>query len=210
MDRDQRRIWFPWRGRRKNRRRIFKIKRKLFQWTGELSGGVFLIRNLRRTDDEIPRTGLTEIRRKNIVRIEKVTDDLLEAAEISHQFSGELGAVTKEAGEWSVLDRPRGICISAHLSQRDDVFVAENLDMRGRESFAKQSQRGHGENEITDRATANNKDAAQPERDRSLNTPQTRKPESPRQKQSPARKGAANARPSWCSNESGRGADTAL
>ena len=92
MKRDQRQIQFPWLVRRKNRRRIVQIKRELFQWTGELSGGVFLIRDLRRTDNEIPHSGLTEIGRKNIVRIEKVTDDLLEAAEVSHQFRGEFGA----------------------------------------------------------------------------------------------------------------------
>src|SRR3954470_7844677 len=136
MKRDQRRIRLREPMRRQDRDRIVQIQCELFQGTGELSGGVLLIRNLLRADDEVPHTGLTEIRPKDIVPVEKISDDLLKAAEIGYELRSELSALTEKARERRILDRSRGICIAAHLRKRDDVFVTEDLEMRGRKAFA--------------------------------------------------------------------------
>ena len=98
--------------------------------------------------------------KKICLGIEKVADDLLKAAEIIDQLGSKFALAAEKAGERSVFDRTRGIRVSAHLGERDDVFVAENLEMSGGKRIAQQLDRGQREDEVANCAAADHQDAA--------------------------------------------------
>ena len=59
--RDQGRINFPRLVRQDRRGRIFQVKREAFERASQLARGVFLVGNLRRTDNEVPHSGPAQL-----------------------------------------------------------------------------------------------------------------------------------------------------
>src|SRR5436190_1748026 len=70
----------------------------------QLPRRVFRAGNLRRTSDQIAHATALEVGRKDLVRIKKITDDLVKAAEVIDQLPRKLSVTTKEARESSIFD----------------------------------------------------------------------------------------------------------
>ena len=122
---------------------------------------MFAIVELRWPGDERAVSGLLRVRFEDSVRIVEVAQDQIEAGEIFEQLSRQLRAFREESGERSRLDRTDRVRIEALLRQRGDVFVTEYFQVRLREPIAQQLDRRQGQNEIADRAAADDEDAIQ-------------------------------------------------
>ena len=83
--------------------------------------------DLRRNTNEIPRTGASQTRFEESIRIINVTDDLLKSCKVVAQFLVQRDPGIEEAGEGPVVNRANRIGVIS-LSQPGDVPVAHNLE----------------------------------------------------------------------------------
>ncbi len=77
------------------------------------------------------------------------------------QFWRQICVFGKESRKQCRFNRANALGIKAILSKRRDVFVAENFDVRVWIGVAQCLQRRESENEIADRAAANDKNPSQ-------------------------------------------------
>ncbi|PYL10075.1 MAG: hypothetical protein DME34_01165 [Verrucomicrobia bacterium] len=102
-----------------------------------------------------------QIRLEDAIRIVQITHDQIEAGEIIRQVGRELGILREKTGERPVLDRTDSLGITAILDQRDDMFIAEDFQMRGGIRLMDRAQGRQRQNKIAERATADNENALQ-------------------------------------------------
>src|ERR1051326_5718393 len=98
---------------------------------------------------------------ENSVRIVEIADDQIEIRKIFSQPGLKFRAAGKKRREPRVFYRADRVGIKPVLRQRDNVFIAENFDMRLRRSIAKRFQRRQSKNKIANRATANDQNPVQ-------------------------------------------------
>jgi len=122
---------------------------------------VFAVVQLPRSGKKSSGAGFADVLFENLIGIVKVADDQIEAGEIFAELSGQLGVAREETRQCARIERANGIGIEASLSQRRDVSGPENLQMRARKPITQQLDRGQGEDEIADRAAADDEDPVQ-------------------------------------------------
>jgi hypothetical protein len=104
---------------------------------------------------------LADVVLENLIRIEEVTDDKIEAREIFAERSWQFGIAREETRQRARIERARRIGVEAFFSQRGNVPGAENFEMRTWKAITEQLDRGQGEDEIADRAAADDENAVQ-------------------------------------------------
>src|SRR4051794_1075281 len=76
------------------------------------------------------------------IRIEEITDDQIEAVKVISQVRRQLRSATEEPRESAVFNRADRVGVEALLRERDDVRVAENLELRLWELRPQRADRG--------------------------------------------------------------------
>jgi hypothetical protein len=105
--------------------------------------------------------GFADVLFENLIGIVKVADDQIEAGEIFAELRGQLRVAREESRQRTGIKRTDGIGIEAFLRERGNVSGPENLEMRARKPITKQLDRGQSEDEIADRAAADDEDPLQ-------------------------------------------------
>ena len=95
-----------------------------------------------------------EISLKNEVRIEQITHDEVEPGEVIRKVARQFGATGKKSRKGSVFDGADRISIEAPFSQRGDVGITQDLDMRTRIRIAQCLQRRKCQDEIANGSPA--------------------------------------------------------
>lgn|ERR1041385_5731603 len=127
----------------------------------ELEGSVFAVVELGRPREENRGAARANIRFKNFVGVVQKTQDEIEATEVIGQFRRQLGVSREKWDERSGFNRANCIRVEAFVSERGDVFRAENFEVRVGKTIAQQFYRGQRQDEIADRAAADDQDAIQ-------------------------------------------------
>jgi hypothetical protein len=140
---------------------IWSWKTKRFKRTRQLERSVFAVVELCRAGKKILDAGFSNVLFEDPIRIVEITDDQVEACEIFAEFRGQVGVPREKSGQRSRVERANAVRIEASFGERDDGLGAENFKMCARETIAKQFDRGQGEDEIADRAAADDEDPVQ-------------------------------------------------
>ena len=134
---------------------------KLGQRARELHGSVFGRCEFARAENQIFYSAPAQIGLKDAIWIVKIAQDQIEAGEIIREVRRKFGIPREKAGEWPVLDGTDSLRITAVLGERDDMFVAEDFQMRAGIRFAERTQGRQRQDKIADRAAADNENAVQ-------------------------------------------------
>jgi hypothetical protein len=113
-----------------------------------------------RPDDELPRRTPLHVRLKNLIRVVEVGNDDVELGKVIAQVFGQFPVPREETRQAPRLDGLHAIHQTARLRQLHDMGITQHFEMRLGKLL---SQRGEGrqrENEIPDRAAANDEDFA--------------------------------------------------
>jgi hypothetical protein len=127
----------------------------------QLERGMFAVIKLGRSRDECRSAGGAHIRFENLVGIVKKTQDQIEAREVIGQLDRPLRISGEKSGERTRFQRANRICVETFFSQRGDRFGAQDFKVRIGKSVSEQFDRGQREDEIADRAAADDQDAIQ-------------------------------------------------
>ena len=134
---------------------------EFFDWARELSRRMRTFFNLDRTAHNLSHAASAQIRFENQIRIVEIGEYEIELGEMRYQFGRQICILGKESRQGRRFNRPDSLRIKAILGERGDLFVAENFDLRTRVRFAQCFERREGENEIANRAAADNQNALQ-------------------------------------------------
>src|SRR5207249_11587420 len=96
---------------------------------------------------------------KGAVRIKRITGAQVEAREIICQLCWQFGILGEEARERSVFDRAYCLRVKSVFSKRRNVPVTKDLDVRSWTGVAQRLKGWQSENEIADRAAADDQNA---------------------------------------------------
>ena len=91
--------------------------------------GMFGSVNFRIDEDELVDTTAPDVRLENFVGVEKVAHYQIKAGKMIGRFRWKLSMVAEEARKRTVFNRTGGLRIKSIFSQRDDMFVADDLDV---------------------------------------------------------------------------------
>jgi hypothetical protein len=118
--------------------------------------------DLRHAGEELPVAATPDVFFEDLIRIEQITHDEIEAAEVVDQLSGQLTAACEETRELTSFDRPNRLRVEAILRQGGDVRISENLEVRLRKTISQKLDRRKRQDEVADRAAANHEDPIHP------------------------------------------------
>ena len=138
---------------------ILEIEREALERAGELVRGVRGVVDLRECGEEILHASPPEIGLEEPARVVEKTHHLLEAGEVFDEVRREFAAGDEEAGHRCVFDRTRGVRVEAVFGERDDVLVAEDLQMRAGERLTQEFDRRQREDEVADGPATDDEDA---------------------------------------------------
>ena len=148
---------------RKKRRRIGVVDRQPFQGFekdfGRVQGEFFI--GAMRSCDELRFRAASYVLLKYSVRIVQVGDNYCEAGEIIGQTFIQRAIARKEAGQCPRFDGFHGVCEPALQSQLRDVRVTEYLQARIRELISQRREHRQCQDEVSDRAAADDEDFAE-------------------------------------------------
>jgi hypothetical protein len=102
-----------------------------------------------------------DIRFENLVGIVKITQDQVKAAEVIAQLCRQLAISDEKSGERARFNRPDRVRVEPFFAERGDVFDAQNFQARARKTIAQQLDGRQREDEIADRAAADDQNAVQ-------------------------------------------------
>ena len=122
---------------------------------------MFAVVELGWSRDEQRVAGHADIRFKNFVGIVKKAQDQFEAREVIGQLHRELGIPCEKSGERSEFQGADRGGVETLFGQHGDLFGAENFEVRLGKSVPQQFDRGQRQDEIADRAAADDQDAVQ-------------------------------------------------
>lgn len=115
--------------------------------------------DLCRTTSEVFHAAPAQIILKDSIRIVEIADDQIETRKIRSQLWRQFGILRKKTGERSVFDRTNGLRVEPIFRKHCNVLVTEDLDVRVRIRLTQGLQCWQSENEIPDRAAADNQNA---------------------------------------------------